>query len=218
MWVLKLELDYKNQLFGQIAHEFNLDVAGYLLSYYKKGNYLISTHAGYIVGEEKNKEKMFRFLKKSKKVLHCERNGDFVIVVSKQPLHMLPLYNPKLVRFRPEFISKDGYHIWYLASWERKDLEPVIKFAKKHYSARILKFKQEKISNIFFMNILPDISPQQKRAFQLAIQYGYYEYPKKTNLHKLAKIMRLSYSTFQEHLKRAELKMMPHFGKRLDRL
>ena len=119
------------------------------------------------------------------------------------------VYNPKFIKPAPDFISKQGFHIWEFAAWNKKDLKPVIDFAKKHHTAKILKLKQEKLTNISFTNILPELSVQQKKSLELAITQGYYEYPKKTNIHKLAKLMKLSYSTFQEHLKKAEAKLMP---------
>ena len=44
---------------------------------------------------------------------------------------------------------------------------------------------------------------------ELAINAGYYNYPKKITLPELAKKMKISYSTFQAHLKKAEGKIFP---------
>ena len=81
--------------------------------------------------------------------------------------------------------------------------------AKKHYSAKILKFKQEKINNISITSIMPSLSKQQYVAFNLAVNNGYYEFPKLITLDDLARLMKISYSTYQEHLKRAESKLLP---------
>ena len=44
---------------------------------------------------------------------------------------------------------------------------------------------------------------------------GYYRFPRKTNLKKLAKLMNVALPTYQEHLRKAEINLMPNFFKRL---
>ena len=45
----------------------------------------------------------------------------------------------------------------------------------------------------------------------LAIKHSYYDYPRKIELEKLADIMKISYSTYQAHLRKAEKKLLPFF-------
>jgi len=215
MWALKLKLDYENFLMGSLAHKFNVDLIGYPLNYYKNKKYLFLTSVGFIIGDSNNKKKLLDFIKKSKDFPKLEIKNDFIIVVSKQRLSSELVYNPKFIRPKPDFISRDGYHIWEIATWNKSDLKPVIDLAKKYHKGVILKLKQEKLGDISFTNISPELSNQQKKSLELAISNGYYDYPKRTNLHKLAKLMKLSYSTFQEHLKRAESKLIPNFFKRI---
>ena len=73
----------------------------------------------------------------------------------------------------------------------------------------------EKISNISFTKLLPEITKNQKEALELAINNGYYDYPKKIKMEKLAKMMKISYSTYQAHLKKAESKILPEIYKKL---
>ena len=65
-----------------------------------------------------------------------------------------------------------------------------------------------KPSSLLITNVLPFMTERQKEALQLAVKNGYYEYPRQIDLMKLAKIMKVSYSTFQFHLRRAENKIM----------
>ena len=64
------------------------------------------------------------------------------------------------------------------------------------------------------LSILPNLSEKQKIAMDLAIKSGYYDFPKKIRLVELAKEMRIAYSTFQAHLKKAEQKLIPYVFKR----
>ncbi|MGV8086161.1 MAG: helix-turn-helix domain-containing protein [Candidatus Woesearchaeota archaeon] len=211
---MKLKLSHKNFLLGSLAHKFNVDLTGYPLGYYKDKKYLYLTSAGVIIGDDKNKKMLLNTIKKSSNFSNIEINGDFVISVSKQPVYLEPIYNPKFIRPFPDFISHEGYHIWEIASWDKKDLKPVIDIAKKYYSGKILKLKKEKLSNISFTSFLPELSDKQKKAFDLAVSEEYYSFPRKTNVHKLAKFMKLSYSTYQEHLRRAEAKLIPNLKRK----
>ena len=215
MWRLRLKLSSNGQFFGEIAKKHEVSMAGYPLSYWKskKNIYLIS--AGFMFGEESNKQSLVREIKKYKECVEFEQSGDFFIITTKQPLFSEPVYNPKIIRPNPVIINKEGYHIWDLASFDRKDLEKVIKFSIKYLNAKILSFKQEKISNISFTKILPELTNNQKKAMQIAINSGYYNYPKQITLPELAKKMKISYSTFQAHLKKAEGRIFPFILKEL---
>jgi hypothetical protein len=129
-------------------------------------------------------------------------------------LYLEKVYNPKFIRPIPDFISHEGYHIWEIASWDKAALQPVIDIVKKYYDGKVLKLKREKLTNIAFTSFLPELSDKQKKAFELAVKEDYYSFPRKTNVHELAKFMHVSYSTFQEHLRRAESKLIPNLKKR----
>ena len=215
MWRLKLELPSEKQFMGRMALKHKVSITGYPLSYWKdKSNiYLIS--AVFIFGEEKRKKELLADMKKQPEYVESEYDGDFIIITTKQPLFSEPVYNPKVIRLNPVIINKDGYHIWDLASFDRKALEKIIGFSTKYLGAKILLFRQEKVRNISFTKILPEITDNQKKAMHLAINSGYYDYPKKITLPELAKKMKISYSTFQAHLKKAEGKIFPMILKEL---
>lgn len=215
MWRLKLKLPSKGQFLGNIAKKHKISMTGYPLSYWKdkKNIYLIS--AGFIFGEESNKKALIKDIKKQKECVRFEQTADFIITTIKQPLFSEPVYNPQIIRPNPSIIHKEGYHIWDLASFDRKNLEEVIKFSTKYLNAKILFFRQEKITNISFSKILPELTGNQKKAMEMAVNSGYYDYPKKVTLPELASRMKISYSTFQAHLKKAEGKLFPSILKKL---
>jgi len=215
MWRLKLKLDSSKQLLGKLAVKHQVSMTGYPLSYYKNKNNLYLIAAGFMFGEKKNKRALMRELKKSAEVIKFEQAGDFVITITKQPLFTEPVYNPEIIRPNPVVINKLGQHIWDLASFNRKALEKVLEFSEKHFEAKILKFREEKISNINFTKILPNLTINQKEAMEIALANGYYEYPKKINMEKLSRKMNISYSTYQAHLKKAEGKLLPEIYRNL---
>jgi len=87
----------------------------------------------------------------------------------------------------------------------------IFKLTKKTLNAEMIKINKEKITNISFTTTLPELTKKQKQAFEVAMHNGYYEYPRTVELKQLAKIMKVSYSTYQEHLRKAESKIIPNF-------
>lgn len=215
MWILKLKLRPEGFLLGSFAVKFKVDMIGYPLSYYKDRKNLFLTSAGFVIGDDANKKRLIEYAKKNKDVVNIEINGDFIINVTKQSLYSEPIYDPRLIRPAPFFLSREGYHIWEVASWNKEPLMKIVAFATKHHKGEILKFVQEKLSNISFTSLFPELSDRQKQALDLAVSEGYYDYPRKMDLHRLAKIMKVSYSTFQEHLRKAEAKFIPILSRRV---
>ncbi len=215
MWVLKLKLPSGKQFMGRMAVKHNLSLTGYPLSYWKDKKWIYLIAAGFIFGDDKNKKSFIRDAKKQEDLVEIEVNKEFIVSITKQPLFSEPVYNPKIIRTKPVIINKDGFHIWDLASFDRKCLVEVLNFAEKYLDAEVLKFKEEKISNISLTRVLPELTDNQKRAMEIAINSGYYNYPKKVNMKTLAKKMGISYSTYQAHLKKAEGKIVPEVVKDL---
>jgi predicted DNA binding protein len=215
MWRLRIRLTSEGQFLGMMAKKHKISMTGYPLSYWKDNKNLYLVSAGFVFGEEQNKKSLLRDIKTRPEYVESEQSGDFIITVTRQPLSAEAVYNPQIIRPNPVIINKDGYHLWDLASFDRKPLEKVISYVEKHLTARILSFRQEKISNITFTKLFPELTDNQKRAMSIAINAGYYDYPKKATLPELSKKMGISYSTFQAHLKKAEGKIFPLILKEL---
>ena len=215
MWVLRLLLDPGKQLLGGFALRHDVSMLGYPLSYYTGKDYLYLIVSGTVFGKDKNKKSFLREMKKSPDVPHLEFSGDFGVAVLRQPLFSEAFYHPGIIYIKPVVIRGDGHHAWHLASFDRKVLEDVLKFAEKHIGGKLLSFKNEKITHISFTRVLPDLTVNQKKAMEIAIHEGYYDYPKKVKMEKLAKEMGISYSTYQAHLKKAEGKILPEIYKEL---
>lgn len=215
MWVMKLKLDSKSQFLGKMAIKHQVSMTGYPLSYWKDKKWIYLQAAGLMFGEEENKKALIKDIKKQAEFVNIEVKDDFAVIITKQPLFSEPVYDPKIIRPTPVVLNRSGFHIWEIASFEREVLKKVLKFSKKHFGAKVLKFKQEKLSNISITHFLPELTKKQKKALEIAINNGYYDYPKKVNMEKLAKIMKISYSTYQAHLKKAEGKIIPEVYREL---
>ena len=213
---MKLKVDSGKQFLGRMAIKHKVSMIGYPLSYYKDEKWLYLVACGIMFGPEKNKKELIKDIKKQPELIQLEVKNDFSILITKQPLFTEPLNDPQIIRPSPVIINhKEKKHTYTLASFDKTRLQKVFTFSKKFLGAEMLKLQQEKISNISITRLLPDLTKKQKHALEIAINNGYYDYPKKIKMEKLAKIMKVSYSTYQAHLKKAEGKILPSVYKEL---
>lgn len=56
------------------------------------------------------------------------------------------------------------------------------------------------------------VTDRQLAALQLALEHGYYEQPRQTSLRDLAARTDIARSTFEEHLRKAENKLLTNAG------
>ncbi len=81
--------------------------------------------------------------------------------------------------------------------------------------SEVLSIGQATNVEVYFPSVMPKLSPAQEKAIMIAYQWGYYEYPRRIDLRELAKIAKVSLSTYQENLRRAEAKMLPMLIERM---
>jgi predicted DNA binding protein len=216
MWSAKISFDGSKNVAGAYAKKRGIRILVLPLnwSYEKEGVYI--TYAGTLFGDEKDKKNFIRDWKKDKSgvLLDVELNGDLFVGRVIEPLEEEKIYNKNLIYTRPGLIEKDGTQVITLNSFEKKYLEEFIATMEKFHKIKINYIRKEKVRNISFMLTAPDLTEKQKKAMALAIESGYYDYPRKTSVKKLAESSRLGFATFHGHLRKAEQKIMPFFFKK----
>jgi len=182
------------------------------LGNWKEKEYYYTSERHTLEGKPDSIKKVFNDIKKDKCVINLEISGNtlFFIGKSKEKIPSF-FYTQKIFFTKPIFVNEEGYEYWELASYDRNVLSDFLKeLEKQHYEhLEMLQFKNIKLDNIYFPAIAPDLTEKQKKVFELAVKEGYYDIPKRTDLIRLAKAMKISVATYQEHLKRAEAKVMP---------
>ena len=214
MWIAKIRLVDKNCIWATRCKKFNIYDYQYPLGFYevKEGLALMMHHV--LEGKEKDIKNYIKDVKKDKRIkkLEVKKNVIISLAVEKRTKKELKafeaLYNEKLIYVKPGINYPDGSEIWEIASFDRKDLVQLFSFVEKHYQGKLLFLKQIKVPKIFIPKIMPELTDKQYNAFKLASEQGYYEFPRKTNLHKLAKLAKISRPTFEEHLRKAEIKLL----------
>lgn len=227
MWVAKLKGYDAGNIYASRAFKYKVSMHYYPVNHYLKKNTYYFIAVGIVQGNENSVKDFFEDLNKEKKVSKHERyvvklevKGNFFVCITAQTqseelkkfVHLF--YNPKFIHIKPAVIDLDGYEEWSIAALERKDIEQLVKISKKKYNGRLLMLKETKLSNIGILSVLPEITDKQKKAFLSAVENDYYEYPRKIELEKLAAINKISLSTYQAHLRKAERKLLPFIAQK----
>lgn len=214
MWVAKIKLLDENCIWATRCKKFGIYDYQYPLGFYKTKEGLALMLYHILNGNDNDIKKYVNDVKKDKRVKKLEVRKNFMIslVIEKRPKKEIKafeaLYNEKLIYIKPGINYPDGTEIWEIASFDRGDLTKLVNFIGKFYNGKILFLKEIKTPKIFIPEIMPELTDKQYSAFKIASQQGYYEFPRKTNLHKLAKLADISRPTFEEHLRKAEIKLL----------
>mgnify|MGYP001563924986 CR=1 FL=1 len=180
---------------------------------YSDHKFRYSTGFLMLVGEEKSKKNFIRDLKKDKKVVKVEVNHDLIMFVEKNLLN-----NPEYAAFRsfeimttkPVYCNpEDGYEYWNVAAWDKKQIQHFLKEISKIGKAQLISIQKMKLNDIYHFHLSPRLTSKQRQALDLALKFGYYQIPRKVELDELGKRMKISRQAFSEHLRKAEVKLLP---------
>lgn len=217
MWISKIKIKH-DCVIGNRCKKFNVMTTGTPFNVYIENGITYSPQVQTLYGEKEKIKEFIIDIKKDKRItnLEIENNTLFFIEIRKDKIPAT-FHHAKIIFVKPVFVDKNGYEYWEIASWKKSILSEFIINVKKEISdIKILRIEQTKLTDIYFAHLLPKLSSNQKRAIELAFEKGYYNWPKKTNLGVLAKEMKISVSTYREHLKKAEEKIMPDLIKSID--
>lgn len=214
MWYLKFKVKHEGCIYTPKTKELGLIDFTYPLGHVLKGKDTFLSAVHILDGSEDSKKKYINYLRRHKDVLELEGLGNVFFTKVRERLHPAEyraVYNPELLFPAPIINGTDGFEIWQVTSWNRKYLERIIRLSKSRIIVdfKLLEFRKKIIHDVYIANLLPKLSPKQLEALRIAFTNGYYEFPKKTDLNKLARIMKISKATYQEHLKKAEAKIIP---------
>lgn len=210
MWTAKIRFSSEGTLIGTKAVIHKVDLFGFPLSY-EIGGEAITVHiAGTIFGTEKSKRDFVASLKKEKRVLHFEFHKDFFIGTILEPLFAQPAYNKEIFYLSPAHISENGFELIHIGAFDKNSLLKVVSALEKYRKGELLQIGDEKVGSISIVKLRAELTPKQRRAMELAIKHGYYNSPRKIDVQQLAKLAKLSFSTYQVHLRKAEAKVMPY--------
>jgi predicted DNA binding protein len=221
MWITKLTWKHDCML-GNRCKKFNVSATGYPLDTYEENGRRYHTYFKVLNGKEEDINEFVEDLKKDKRVLELEFEGNSLFFLSYYEIEELvptTFYHKRIFFVKPIVVDNGGVEHWELASWKKEYLsEFIINTQKTTHGLeffKILKIEQTKITDVYFPHAMPKLTKGQKSAFELAFNEGYYKYPRETDLQSLAKLAKVSLPTFREHIMRAEERLIPDLVKSL---
>lgn len=217
MWLAKFKIKHENCLIGPICVDNGIMDFVYLLNSWKDKNQFYYTELHILKGKEEDKKKFIGDLKKIKSIIKVEQKGNYIFTLNKEPVekeYYEAVFDPRLIQPRPIVVSQDGFEYWNMACWDKKPLMEIMNIPV--FDVELKSIQKTKVEDIFLPQIYPKLSPKQREAIELAVKEGYYEYPRKIDLEKLAKLSKVKRQTFQENLRRAERKLVPFLTENIE--
>lgn len=214
MWITKLKLNHNDCPIVRRCEKYNVIVLSYPSIWYEKnGNRYATTICYFQDASELSKKEFIKDLRSDNRITKLEISGNnfvYEINLGKKGEHVMLYYNHQIFFVKPTVNHFDGYEYWEVAAWNRKILERFIKEEEKHMDTCIvLKLERSDINEIRFPALSPNLSKSQKKAIEFALKNGYYNYPRKITIKRLAELSGITKSTYQEHLRKAEIKLLP---------
>lgn len=205
---------HEGSLIIPLVQKYKLTILVFPMNRFSKGKDIFLTMGHIVLGEEENRQAYFAEISKNPKYENLEFEGNLVIYTlraKKGATHLQMYLSPELIFIKPMVVKPDGFEYLEVAALDKRVLTDFLKIAQKWVDIKLQKISKEKVRDLYIPHVMPDITEKQKFAIKLAYKNGYYAYPKQIEVQQLAKIAKLSPSTFQEHLRKAEHKLIPFF-------
>ncbi len=101
--------------------------------------------------------------------------------------------------------QKDGYEVYDIIT---EDPQKVVKLIES--LDEIGEVKLFEIGKLAPKDHLLKLTEKQSKALQMAVSHNFYEWPRKVSLGEVAALVGMKRRTFQENLRKAEARVIPH--------
>lgn len=101
--------------------------------------------------------------------------------------------------------QRDGFEVYDIITEDPKKVVRLIEQLDE-----IGKVKVFEIGRLISENHLLNLTEKQSKALQIAVSHNFYDWPRKVSLDEVAAMVGMKRRTFQENLRKAEAKVIPH--------
>ncbi len=213
MWIANLRLKHEDCVIGRRCKRFKITSIGTPSSSYKEEDKIFFSHFENLIGDPRNIEMFIEDLKDDPSIHNLEVEGNSLFLVNETHIQQsIPTThnNSRIFLTKPIITDEKGFENWEVGSHNEQTLKDFITdLQKEHSEVKVQSLENKKIDEIYFPP-LTSLTKGQKKALELATKNNYYDFPRKIELKDLAKEAGISLSTFREHLRKAEKKIMPH--------
>ena len=222
LWTAKLRGYDEGNILAARARKYSLTIHYYPINFYQKKSVFYFIASGVIKGNPLHIERCFAELK----ALTRPTNDRYIVKLEHSRETFLSItahrssaevrtmvryfYNPGLIHRKPAIIYPNGQEEWEVCAFDKSDLDRVLRIGERLYKLELISLRRATVAGVQVMAAAPRLSMRQKQALELALNQGYYSYPRRVELAQLAQSSGIAPSTFHAHLRKAENKVMPH--------
>ncbi|MBI5225701.1 helix-turn-helix domain-containing protein [Candidatus Micrarchaeota archaeon] len=208
MWIGRFKVWHKESVAMQASTGLDAQALTYYLGTYTEKGELHMSRVAYFEGPQK--ELFIKRFSKDHRVTIFRRDGDqlFYSLPASIVSHVETL--DRDLFFVKPILVKDGQTFWTVASWDKRCVNRL--YRKLKALAPDVRVHLESLTrgslDLFLPHALVRMTGLQKNALELALQEGYFDFPRKMSLDQIAKKHKRSRTTLQSHLRKAEKKAM----------
>ncbi|MGM0592223.1 MAG: helix-turn-helix domain-containing protein [Halobacteriota archaeon] len=120
--------------------------------------------------------------------------------------------------YQPPTIHRQGWEHYSVIAFDEGDIRALLGELKADRDIEVLSktaITEQRIPHSMLApvdQLFEDVTERQMAALRLALESGYYEQPRKTSLRELADQTAVARSTYEEHLRKAENKILTNAG------
>ena len=140
--------------------------------------------------------------------LHREKGSSLVMIFGKYPQMLSELIDVIINEFRCFFdfpLINEESRMEVPVVGTRENLNKILGFLEGNFEHRVLSLTNYYVKG---KDILSALTGRQYEMLEEAHRRGYYDYPKRTGVRKLAERKKLSHTAVANHLRKAEKKIM----------
>lgn len=213
MFLAKLKLYHNDCPIVNRCVKFRTDVVSYPGNHYTKGGKeYVTTFCKFREADEEMRKKFLRDLKSDPQCTRLDVWGTnflYEYALEAEGEHVMLYYTAAMTFVEPTLNSQDGHEYWTVATTDKETIHGFFAQLKKHMDvAKIVYVKEESDIDFAFPLVTQKLSKTQKKTLKIALEKGYYNFPRKCKLADIAKASGTSIATVQEHLRRAEAKIL----------
>jgi len=120
--------------------------------------------------------------------------------------------------YQPPTIHRQGWEHYTVIAFDEADIRALLQDLEDDRDIEVLSktaVTEQQIPHSMLApvdRLFEDVTERQMAALRLALESGYYEQPRKTSIRELADQTAVTRSTYEEHLRKAENKLLTNAG------
>ena len=120
--------------------------------------------------------------------------------------------------YQPPTIHRQGWEHYTVIAFDEADVRSLLRDLEADRDIDVLsktEITEQQIPHSMLApvdQLFEDLTERQLSALRLALESGYYEQPRRTSLRELAEQTAVARSTYEEHLRKAENKLLTNAG------